>query len=1056
MENLDTIWGFDVGKASLGFAVRVGDEIVRASSLIMDEDFGETKTAAALRRQWRTRLAHKAREKYLEERLRECGIEILIRREVGIVDGKWRLVSAGDVRLEKEFPSKGENICYNSIALRCKLILGEKLQGWQIFKALNSAIQNRGYDADIPWKETESGRTSCESENDYAERMSVYEREKSELFEDLTDGENFDYPCFFKANKMGLWSPKNPYFVALRIDNNAESTKNYVVPRSEAEREFLKLVESASVFYPKLKGRGLELLYGEARKPYASFFNSVRMSLGLKRGAESDWTAFGQKVPRFDNRIIDKCRLIPRLNACKIKPLAKITNEADLLPYQTTLLTKLLNLRFFRNGNVEGFTIGELKAAYDIGCKSKFKFTATALRKFLHSIGAEVLDEEQSKIEASREGGRASFSRPAMVLLKELILSGKTPAEFYSEKIRSVSNTDKTKGLVVSDFDFLKLMGACPWNAIFIPDVKMFALANAKETDSEVLINRLIGEQNDPVVRHRLSFFYRRIKELEKEFGVPDRVVLEFVREDFLGSEARKKRNIAMKKRADEKLRTAKKLDEIGFKGNKMLLKMELFQQQGGVCLYTGEPLEQTQIDSLEIEHIVPRSLGGPDSAYNYVLTRERTNKEKADRTPFQWLSADSARWASYCDRVRRNFASLGVKKCRLLMAQNAEELVEKYTALAETAWIAKLAQQIVCLHFGFQFGAMKGRKRVFTVSGGTTARIRGLFGLNRLLHTDIFDESKMTEVEIVKKYAELDKKNRKNQKHHALDAMCLCFVPVNSKASRMTAETLFPKKIRDNAENYFKAILDKIVPEDVARKKPRLEQTIYSARSFGGKLQAVYRVNIADLAYKNENQKKVYNLDSLQKSVNSDKIINPVIKSLVSDFSETNPTEEEWLNWCNTVRIPAKRGAGSRIKRVLVRKGNIDEYKDLSKDGCGAYKCGDANKSQIVWRDTKGKCRVCPVYVHASRFDVLEALKRRPDFSEIVGEFKSHCLVSIASDVFGKSGEKIMPAGTYMLNTIIYTGATVLTNPDGVKSKAVNINYLIDAGMKRKEGSRK
>ena len=94
-------------------------------------------------------------------------------------------------------------------------------------------------------------------------------------------------------------------------------------------------------------------------------------------------------------------------------------------------------------------------------------------------------------------------------------------------------------------------------------------------------------------------FFYRRIKELEKKFGVPDRVVLEFVREDFLGSEARKKRNIAMKKRADEKLRTAKKLDEIGFKGNKMLLKMELFQQQGGVCLYTGEPLGQTQIDSL-------------------------------------------------------------------------------------------------------------------------------------------------------------------------------------------------------------------------------------------------------------------------------------------------------------------------------------------------------------------------------------------------------------------------------------------------------------------------
>ena len=389
-------------------------------------------------------------------------------------------------------------------------------------------------------------------------------------------------------------------------------------------------------------------------------------------------------------------------------------------------------------------------------------------------------------------------------------------------------------------------------------------------------------------------------------------------------------------------------------------------------------------------------------------------------------------------------------------MAQNAEELVEKYTALAETAWIAKLAQQILCLHFGFQFGAMKGRKRVFTVSGGTTARIRGLFGLNRLLHSDTFDESKMTEVEIVKKYAELDKKNRKNQKHHALDAMCLCFAPVNANASKITAETLFTKNIRDNVEGYFKAILDRIVPENVARKKPRLEQTIYSVRPFGGKLQAVYRINIADLAYKNENQKKVYNLDSLRKSACSEKIINPAIKKLVSDFSETCPTEDEWLDWCGTVRLPSKCGMGSRIKRVLVRKGNIDEYKDLSKDGCGAYKCGDGNKSQIVWRDTKGKCRVCPVYVHASRFEVLKSLERRSDFSEIVGEFKSRCLVDIKRDVLDKSGGKLLPSGTYMLNTIRYTGATVLTDPNGVKSKAVNINYLINAGMKRAVGNRK
>ena len=147
------IWGFDMGKGSLGEAVRIGNEFKHVQSLIIEPEFAETKTAAASRRQMRTRKAHIAREKFLERCLNESGIEVLQRRKVDIVDGKWTLISKGDIRLEKEFPAPNENICYNSIALRCKLILGEKLESWQIFKALNSAIQNRGYDKNLPWKD---------------------------------------------------------------------------------------------------------------------------------------------------------------------------------------------------------------------------------------------------------------------------------------------------------------------------------------------------------------------------------------------------------------------------------------------------------------------------------------------------------------------------------------------------------------------------------------------------------------------------------------------------------------------------------------------------------------------------------------------------------------------------------------------------------------------------------------------------------------------------------------------------------------------------------------
>ena len=155
--NKTQIWGFDIGKASLGEAVWCGGEFKHVESLILDKDFAEC--------------------------LEVCGIEILKRRKVGIVNGQWKLISKGDARLEKEFPAEGEEVCYNSIALRCKLILGEKLESWQIFKALNSSIQHRGYDENIPWKETQN--ESKKEDGDYFKKIVLYESEKEDILNRL-------------------------------------------------------------------------------------------------------------------------------------------------------------------------------------------------------------------------------------------------------------------------------------------------------------------------------------------------------------------------------------------------------------------------------------------------------------------------------------------------------------------------------------------------------------------------------------------------------------------------------------------------------------------------------------------------------------------------------------------------------------------------------------------------------------------------------------------------------------------------------------------------------
>lgn len=892
---------------------------------------------------------------------------------------------------------------------------------------------------------------SQKDDDDYAKKLSQYSREKGELLESFEDGEKYDYPCFFKAYKMGLWSPENPERVEIRIGNDAQKAKGYVIPRKDVEREFESLVEAASKWHPAMKGKAMYIMYGIAETPYASFKPALRKKFDLKRGAESDWTALGQKIPRFDNRIIDKCRLIPRLNVCKIRPLSEARGEGDLLHYEITLSLKLLNLRFFRNSNVESLSFEEFKAAFEIAKSAKYKMGKAALKKFLKSISASVLSEDQSEIEAPRESGRASFSRPAMLLLKELIFSGMPPAEFYAKKAGEISNADPNKGIVASDLDFIKLMGNCGWSGIFIPDVETYRFAN-NGADSAKLINGLIGSQNNPIVRHRLAFFYERIKFLESKFGVPDKVVLEFVREDFMGKEQKKRMQIEMKKRASEKMLIAKKLDEAGYKGGNLLLKMELLEKQGGICLYTGEPLLPSELGVLEIEHIVPRSRGGPDAQYNYALTREKTNKEKADRTPFEWLSSDPVKWAGYSDRVKARAGQLGRKRCELLLEKNAEELVEKYTALAETAHISKLAQKIVCLHFGFQFGGLGGTKRVFTVPGALTARIRSFYGLNKILHNEDLAKDALSYEEVLKRGEELDKKNRKNKKHHALDAMCLCFAPTGVNSKRARIDMLLPPDIRGErkAELFFRKYLDRLIPVDVAPKKPRLEDGIYSMRAVGGKKFMARRVNLVDLAYKS-GLKPVYDISALIKLLDKKEkgIINAQIRKLVADFARTNPSEDEWRKWCGECRLPSKNGIGTRVIRVLLNYGEPAEYKDLSKDGRGAFRRGDGHKGQIVWESTDGKYYVVPIYVHASKAKLLAELDANPKKKRVCDIFTSHCMVKIGN-TYNDKGELLLPEGVYMVNTIWSIGQCVLTSANGDKSKPININYLMKAGMRK------
>ncbi|MGD0813224.1 MAG: hypothetical protein ABSA83_06440 [Verrucomicrobiota bacterium] len=186
-----------MGKGSIGEAVRQGTTFLHKASLLIPAEFAETKTAATRRRMWRTRKAHKEREKWLEKVMQDAGIEILKGRQLCKVDEQGNIIPESEWKskngrkgrwqpapetpeekskrelLEREFAKKGDPTCYTSCLLRIKLLRGEKPEhSWQVFKAFHSAIQRRGY-GKVPWaarQQRRAGKTDEQIEKEQAKK----------------------------------------------------------------------------------------------------------------------------------------------------------------------------------------------------------------------------------------------------------------------------------------------------------------------------------------------------------------------------------------------------------------------------------------------------------------------------------------------------------------------------------------------------------------------------------------------------------------------------------------------------------------------------------------------------------------------------------------------------------------------------------------------------------------------------------------------------------------------------------------------------------------------
>lgn len=995
------IFAFDLGKSSIGICVREGHDILKLKSLIINPDYGNIDDNRNRKRIIKIRNAHKKREEFfIKEIWQKCGLEPL---------------SKQDNRFKKEFPSKNENIIYSSSLLRIALLQNHPLEKWQIYKALYNAIQRRGYDNKLPWM---NGKKAEKTKDD--EENTKYIENYNKLLKETILDDNYHYPCYLDASLMGLWNYLEPNKLNLRISHTASPARyeNRVAPRKLVEKELKMLFDNAKSQIPELENISTNyFLYGIGEIPYASY-EKEEFSKYIGKSWDNQGV-LSQKIPRFDNRILSKCQLMPKRNVCKANTIENIK------------FVLLLQLKNFRYKNALGQNISlsadQIKQAYEKREPDLKKYIKEG--KFQNcKIGSSIIKEvikpdklgEETKIEIKvNTQGRSRFCTPALKILSNIILSGKSPLEFdITPYIQNNDETKPEKGITKSELiKVIKRLGDS-WQNFHIGDNRdEIAEYNIPK---EQKIAKLINSTN-PIIRHRLQWFYNELKNLDENYGTPDNIIIEFVRGDKNDALAQKY-IIDQNKNEKNNKQIRKKLEESNLElSPNNFERMKLYELQQGKCVYTGQDIERSEILDCQIDHIVPVSRGGCDSLYNKVLCTAQANQEKGNKTPYEWLCSNDENWIKYLQRISK-MEKLGNKKQELLISPDATEQIESYNALAETAQIARTAQQIVAIHFGWKLHAKDNKQHVFVSNGSKTAEFRKKYKLNQLL-------------------GNASEKNRNNPKHHALDAICISYSRDIKSFQKIDGK--WTRGVEGLKVDYIAKKIEELIPKTIKpnTSKQKIKETIY------GK---IIKGNMIYLA----SRKKLVDIENTEKAIN--KIIDDEIKEDLLNKVKDFDGKEMFPSWQAMLKEYHHPKRNVLVKKVKIKEtetqtidldGNgrerIGKYCDFgNKETKGQFKAADQHQGQFIYFDEKNIPRIMPVYANQKKSEVKAILKNKNYSLYKNGMFLySTVQLNIKKDFM--AGKNIHPAGIYELNTIKTRSAVIkIKNSNGeiISSSAKNL----------------
>lgn len=273
---------------------------------------------------------------------------------------------------------------------------------------------------------------------------------------------------------------------------------------------------------------------------------------------------------------------------------------------------------------------------------------------------------------------------------------------------------------------------------------------SARDKTGKLIFNENLDIPRNPVVLRALNQARKVMNALIKKYGSPHQVNIEMARDlsrplnghwtdagDYIDGrrDIQKKQEEFRDRNARDRTTFNVEFNTTGELKGKDFEKYQLYREQQGKCAYSIEPIDLNSLFDLgyvEIDHALPYSRSFDDSKNNRVLVHAKENRNKGNRTPFEYLDGvnDSERWRNFAVFVNTNKTYRQAKRNKLLRKDfGTKESAEfRDRNLNDTRYICKFFKNYV--EQFLQLSDASESKRCVVLSGQMTAFLRARWGL--------------------------------------------------------------------------------------------------------------------------------------------------------------------------------------------------------------------------------------------------------------------------------------------------------------------------------------